>query len=198
MGRARTHSDEAILAAARDLMLEQGPRGVTTAAVSAASGAPIGSIYHRFGSRSVLVAELWIRTVRDFHDYMHDRTCDLVGRERALGMADAMLDYAVEREPDARLLTMASRAGLRADENLPAELRDSVSELNAPLVSVARALAADIYGSRARAAVDRVFFAVYDIPYAAARHALSTNGRFSPALRASMRAAVTAALDAPL
>jgi AcrR family transcriptional regulator len=166
--------------------------------VSAASGAPTGSIYHRFGSRSVLVAELWVRAIRDFHDFVHERTCDLTGRERALAMADAMLDYAREREADARLLTMASRADLRNDEALPAELRASVRALNAPLVDLARDLAQELYGTRSRTAVDRVFFAVYDISYAATRHALGPNGRPSPALRASMRAAVAAALDAPL
>jgi AcrR family transcriptional regulator len=197
MGRARTHSDEAILSAARDLMLEHGPRGVTTAAVSAASGAPTGSIYHRFGSRSALVAELWLRTVRDFHAFVHARSCDLHGRERALALADAVLDYAVEREPDARLLTMSSREELRDDESLPADLRTAVISLNAPLIALARELAGEIYGSRSRPAVDRVLFAVYDVSYAAARHALGRRGRPTRALRASMRAAVAAALDEP-
>jgi AcrR family transcriptional regulator len=195
MGRARTHSDESILAAARDLMLEHGPRGVTTAAVSAASGAPTGSIYHRFGSRSALVAELWLRTVHDFHEFVHRRTLGLRGRDRALAVADAVLDYAVEREPDARLLTMSSREELRSDESLPAELRSAAVALNAPLIGLARELAGEIYGSGARPMVDRVIFAVYDIPYAAARHALGGRGRPSAALRRSMRAAVTAALQ---
>src|SRR5437588_7531594 len=32
---------------------------------SSASGAAVGSIYHRFPSRAVLAAELWIRAVED-------------------------------------------------------------------------------------------------------------------------------------
>jgi AcrR family transcriptional regulator len=162
--------------------------------VSAASGAPTGSIYHRFGSRSALVAELWLRTVRDFHAFVHERTLAVHGLERALAIADAMLDYAVEREPDARLLTMSSREELRDDETLPAELRSAAVALNAPLIGLARELAVELFGSRARSAVDRVIFAVYDIPYAAARHALGGRGRPTAALRRSMRAAVAAAL----
>ena len=63
----RLDSDDEMLAAVRDLLLEHGPRGVTTAAISERSGAPTGSLYHRFGSRSNMVAELWIRTIQKFH-----------------------------------------------------------------------------------------------------------------------------------
>ena len=68
MARPRLHGDDAVLDAARDVVLEAGSGAATTAAVSARSGAPVGSLYHRFGSRDRLLAELWLRTVRRFQD----------------------------------------------------------------------------------------------------------------------------------
>ncbi len=57
--------------------MEAGPRGVTTAAVSVRSGAPTGSLYHRFGSRAAMVAELWVRTIRRFHAFLFEATSDV-------------------------------------------------------------------------------------------------------------------------
>jgi AcrR family transcriptional regulator len=53
-----------MLDVARDLLLEGGAHGATVEAISRASGAPTGSIYHRFGSRDELVTRLWMRAVR--------------------------------------------------------------------------------------------------------------------------------------
>jgi AcrR family transcriptional regulator len=36
----------------------------TIAEIARASGAPVGSLYHRFGSRDDMLAQLWIRAVR--------------------------------------------------------------------------------------------------------------------------------------
>lgn len=57
MPRAVAHDAGAILDAARGLVLEGGPRAAGVAAIAAASGAPVGSIYHRFGSRDGLLEE---------------------------------------------------------------------------------------------------------------------------------------------
>ncbi|MCA1655082.1 MAG: TetR/AcrR family transcriptional regulator, partial [Pseudonocardiaceae bacterium] len=66
MARTRLHTDERILDAARDLWLAD--RAVTTGGISERSGAPVGSLYHRFGSRDALLASLWLRTVRRFQE----------------------------------------------------------------------------------------------------------------------------------
>ncbi|HEY6621834.1 MAG TPA: helix-turn-helix domain-containing protein [Steroidobacteraceae bacterium] len=65
MGRALfEHAD--FLEAARALATEQGPAAVTVGAVTQHLGAPIGSFYHRFASRDVLLGELWLNTVLAF------------------------------------------------------------------------------------------------------------------------------------
>jgi AcrR family transcriptional regulator len=53
-----------MLDAARELVLEDGSWSATMEAIAQASGAPTGSLYHRFGSRDQLLARLWVRAVQ--------------------------------------------------------------------------------------------------------------------------------------
>ena len=105
MPRPSLHSPESILDAARDLLLESGARALTVDAISSASGAPVGSIYHRFGSLDGLLAEMWIAAVRRFQasflgalDGMHSPV------DAAVDAAVSMFDFARDAPADARLL----------------------------------------------------------------------------------------------
>ena len=170
MARRRAYSDEQILAAVRDLLLAEGPRGVTTTAVSARSGAPVGSLYHRFPSRSAMVAQLWIRTIRDFHRFLLAAAEGAEpGLDRALTVAAATIDFAEQHPEDARLLAMASREELRSSDGLTADLVEALDDLNAPAEALAAQLARELYGRAARPQVERVVFAVFGIPYTAVR-----------------------------
>jgi AcrR family transcriptional regulator len=53
------HTEESILDAARQVILQRGLRSTTVAAIAETSGASIGSIYHRFVSVDDLLACLW-------------------------------------------------------------------------------------------------------------------------------------------
>jgi AcrR family transcriptional regulator len=158
----RTHSEEAILAAVRDLLLEAGPRGVTTAAVSVRSGAPTGSLYHRFGSRAAMVAELWVRTIRRFHAFVFEATSSVVS-------------FAAEHPEDARLLLIASREELAKDSDLPSGLTEELATLNQPVEELARQLCRELYGRVTPAGVERVVLAVVGLPYTAVRRRLLQN-----------------------
>src|SRR5262249_22753799 len=68
MGRPPTHTSAQFLDAATALFAEGGVRAVTMAAVAKATAPPSGSVYHRFPDRPALLAELWLRTLRDFQD----------------------------------------------------------------------------------------------------------------------------------
>src|SRR5580658_8555105 len=52
--------------AALVLLSEGGPTAVTMTAIARRSGAPTGSIYHRFPSRSAVVAAAWLRALTLF------------------------------------------------------------------------------------------------------------------------------------
>ena len=58
----------------------------TVSRIATSVGAPVGSVYHRFASRDVLMAELWLRTITRFQDgYLAALSCPGPGRGRRLG-----------------------------------------------------------------------------------------------------------------
>ncbi|MGW4891795.1 helix-turn-helix domain-containing protein [Kitasatospora sp. NPDC004240] len=66
MPRPPRYDDTVLLDAAVRIAAASGPAAVTMAAVAKESGAPNGSVYHRFPQRAVLLAELWLRSVGRF------------------------------------------------------------------------------------------------------------------------------------
>ncbi|MFJ4652417.1 TetR/AcrR family transcriptional regulator [Nocardia sp. NPDC088792] len=58
----------AILDAALTVFLKSGVAGATVEALHRASGASVGSIYHFFGSKDGVAAELYLETLRDYYD----------------------------------------------------------------------------------------------------------------------------------
>lgn len=65
MGRAAHFSEAQILAAATRYVAADGPRA-SVAALARLLKAPSGSIYYRFPNRDSLIAEVWLKAVRDF------------------------------------------------------------------------------------------------------------------------------------
>ena len=67
MAPPRKHDTDRILDAARELALRDGPRAVSVAAIARQSGAPAGTLYHRFSSRDGILAAAWQRALERFH-----------------------------------------------------------------------------------------------------------------------------------
>lgn len=59
---------QVILDAALSCFLRSGVAGTTIDAIHRASGASVGSIYHFFGSKEKVAAELYLDTLRDYFD----------------------------------------------------------------------------------------------------------------------------------
>jgi len=174
MGRRRVHQPNTILDAAQTLVLEEGAGAATVGAIASASGAPIGSIYHAFGSRDTLLAQLWIRAVRRsqrrFLDALEDESEPL---DSAVASALSIYDFARDEPGDARLLVSLRREDL-IQMPLPAGLASE-------LVS--------------RERVEQTALAVFDLPYGALRRHLVSGKRPPAALRVPLARAVRAALD---
>src|SRR5215218_1990560 len=104
MPRPQLHPTDGMLDAARDLLLEDGSRSATIEAIAQASGAPTGSIYHRFGSRDELIARLWMRAVyRSQASFVAALERD-DAKEAALAAAMSIVEFCEENPADARLL----------------------------------------------------------------------------------------------
>jgi AcrR family transcriptional regulator len=186
-----------MLDAARDLLLGEGSRSATIEAIAEASGAPTGSIYHRFGSRDELIARLWIRAVYRSQAAFVAALEQDDARDAALAAAMSIIDFCEEHPADAQLLVAFRREDLiRA---IPAgPLAGELEELNRPVERAVAQLARRLYGRRTREALDRTLLAVFDLPYGAARRYLIAGARLPTGLRADLARAVAAVIDQPV
>jgi AcrR family transcriptional regulator len=93
--RRRTAEDARAeaLAAARKLLLEKGPEGVTLKAVAGAVGVTHANLLHHFGSAGALQTELMAMMVRDLADSMRE----LIGKVReGEGSPESLVDLTFE------------------------------------------------------------------------------------------------------
>lgn len=188
----KVFSTEAILDAAREVVITHGSRGATVAAIAATAAVPIGSIYHRFDSVDELLAESWLRAARRSQQraLAVDASLD-APLAAAEAIALAMYDHCLAEPRDTLLLAALSRAELidRCTGTLRSEL-ESVNELvETRVAKLARAL----FGRADRRTRDLVLLALIDIPYGFARRQIES-GRSAPARRERLAAAVAAVL----
>jgi AcrR family transcriptional regulator len=147
-------------------------------------------VYHRFGSRDELVARAWLRAVRRFQAGFLAALGAADPREAAVGAVRWAVRFCVTEPADAHLLLAHSRSAL-LDAEPHGAVAAALVTVNDPLVDAIRELATRLYGSDAPAAVERVSYAVMDLPYAVLRrHLLAgtvddrTIGMLEPAVRA--------------
>ena len=171
MAPPRKHETDVILDATRALVLAHGPRAASVAAIAKASGAPAGTLYHRFGNRDGVVTAAWLRALERFQSRALAAAADTpidTALETATAMAVAAIGFARELPDDARLLLTIRPDDLR-DGQPDAAFRQTLAAMNAPLVERVRELAAQLYGSSDPRAIDAVNRAVADLPYAVVR-----------------------------
>ncbi|GAA0953662.1 TetR/AcrR family transcriptional regulator [Nonomuraea longicatena] len=173
VGRPAKFDADRILDAAAAVAAEGGQGAVTVTAVAARLGAPSGSIYHRYGSRDLLLAHLWIRTVRRFQEGFLEaaRTPDPV--EAVRRTAAHTVRWSAEHPDEARLLLRHHVDELRLA--WPTELGEELSRLNAASMAAMGRIAAGCGHGDLR----RVVFALVDVPLAAVRRHLRA-GEGSP------------------
>jgi AcrR family transcriptional regulator len=168
VGRPARYSAEAILDAAAQLVAAHGPAGSTIGAIADSLGAPTGSIYHRFGSKDVLLAELWLQTVETFQIGFQASLSGPQPRDAGLDGALYTPRWVRAHPVPARLLLLHSR-----EDFLPGGWPEEVIERAAALTKQGE-VALYSFAHRALGATDaptmrRARYAVIDLPYAAVR-----------------------------
>ena len=163
MARPRSHSPDTVLDAARAIVLRDGARAATVAAIARASGAPTGSLYHAFGSRDALLAAAWERAARRSQARWVEAAQGPDPVAAGVAMALSLLAFAREHREDCRLLL-----GMRVEDLVDGPAPD-LETLNAPVVETVAALARRLGGPSAR---ERVVLATVDLPYGAIRRRL--------------------------
>jgi AcrR family transcriptional regulator len=167
MAPPRKHQTDVILDATRALVLAEGPRAASVGAIAKASGAPAGTLYHRFGNRNGILIAAWLRALERFQARALAATADTV-LESAVATAVAAIDFMREVPDDARLL-VAVRPSDLLDGVPDDDFEQTLDAQNAPLVKRARTFARELYGSSDARCVDAVARAVVDLPNAVVR-----------------------------
>lgn len=195
MGRPQLHASDTILDVARDLALMRGAGAATVKAIAAASGAPTGSLYHRFGSQADLLGRVWARAARHSQEAWLIALRDPDPRRAAIGGALAIHDFCQRETADARLLVSFRREDLLRAEPSPQLARELVA-LNRPVEQAIAELAARLYGTARLRARQQTALVAIDLPYGAVRRYLIENRRLPAALRGQIEAAVGGVLNA--
>ncbi|MBH0776422.1 TetR family transcriptional regulator [Nocardia bovistercoris] len=169
MAPPRKHDTDAILDAARTLVLEAGPRAASVAAIAAASGAPVGTLYHRFGNRDGVLTAVWLRALERFQTLaMAAATANDDALEAGVAMACASIEFGRRTPDDARLLLDLRPRDL-IDAGSDSELERTRARMNEPLYDQLRRVTADLCGRAGERELEAVSRAVIDLPYAALR-----------------------------
>ncbi|MDT5003053.1 MAG: hypothetical protein QOJ24_229 [Mycobacterium sp.] len=167
MAPPRKHQTDAILDATRRLVLAAGPRAASVTAIAEASGAPAGTLYHRFGNRNGVLSAAWLRALERFQT----RAMAAQGEtalETAVAMAKAVVSFARELPEDAQLLLTLRPSDL-LDGTPDAAFWDTLAAMNQPLLARLREVARQLYGRADGRSVEAVARAVADLPYGVVR-----------------------------
>ncbi|MGE0221446.1 TetR/AcrR family transcriptional regulator [Mycolicibacterium sp.] len=162
MPRPALYTADVLLDAAAELLAEDGPAAVTMAAVARITGAPSGSVYHRFPTRAALCGELWVRTEERFQDGLIDA---LSGegdpQQRCVAGALRVVELCRDHPVQAQVLLAGP------DELGAGEWPDPLTGRRKRLQRKLRKVLGDICDDASRAHA-----ALIDVPYAIARRHL--------------------------
>jgi AcrR family transcriptional regulator len=167
MAPPRKHQTDVILDATRTLVLAEGPRAASVGAIAKASGAPAGTLYHRFTNRNGILAAAWLRALGRFQSRALEAEGDTI-LESAVATAVAAVDFLRAVPDDARLL-VALRPSDLLDGEPDDDFQRTLAAHNAPLIERVIVFARELYGSSDPRNRDAIARAVVDLPSAVVR-----------------------------
>ncbi len=174
-------------------MLADGARAASINRIVDVSGAPKGSVYHRFGGIDDLHAAMWARAVRRSQEGWLTAIAGPDPAEAAVAAALSVFDFAAEHPADARLLASLRREDLVDRASDPALLED-LARLNGRVREALAELARRLTGRASRRAVEAVALVTVDLPLGAVRRHLADGqpppGHLRPLLEAAARQAL--------
>jgi AcrR family transcriptional regulator len=174
MPRTPKFDEEQILTAARRLVVTRGPSGATIGAIAHAVGAPTGSIYHRFASRDVVLAEVWLRAASAFQAAFFHRLRGSPPKAAGLGAALYMAQRVRTDPGEARILLLHRREDF-VDRGWPGTLRQRATRLGREVEDELRGFSRRLCGRADARTVRVVTFAVVEAPFAAVRRHVAVN-----------------------
>jgi AcrR family transcriptional regulator len=168
---------EHFIDAAIALVAEGGPGAATMQAIARRVGAPTGSIYHRFASRSAILAAAWNASYGSLAGVLAPLLQAGQPREAAL----ALLPWASEDRYRARFLLLHEPVSLFEDAPPPEPLRQEMERLENEMDQAFRAcIARTGDGALREEDLARAKFLIFDAPTAILRPHLLADGAIPP------------------
>jgi AcrR family transcriptional regulator len=193
MPRTPEYDADQIVTAAGRLIAARGPGTATIGAIARAVDAPTGSIYHRFPSRDVLLAHVWLRAATAFQTEFFRRLAGSPPRRAGLAAALFMAQRVREHPQEARLLLFHRREDF-VDRGWPAELSRQARALGRQIEAELRDFSRRLTGHADVRTVRVVAFAVVEAPFAAVRRHVAANERPPPTVDDLIRVTYNAVL----
>ncbi|MCB9479430.1 MAG: TetR/AcrR family transcriptional regulator [Deltaproteobacteria bacterium] len=181
MGRSSKYSKEQIVTSAAELIAEGGVQAATMTAIAKRSGAPIGSLYHRYPSREALLAELWLDLIEQFQAGLTSTLDGDPPLEAAVATALYAVRWTREKPVESRVMLLFHRRELMQSDDLPGELAERAAKLEPQLGEMLRGFCRRYWGEVNSANMERARLAILGIPAESARSYLE-RGKTPPAL----------------
>src|SRR5262245_12922273 len=194
MPRIPEYDADQIVTAAGRLIAAHGPGAATISAIARAVGAPTGSIYHRFPSRDVLLAQVWLRAATAFQAEFFRRLAGSPPWRAGLAAALYMAQRVRENPREARLLLVHRREDF-VDRGWPAALTRQARALDRQIDDALGDFSRRLTGRTDARTVRIVAFAVVEAPFAAVRRHVATNEAPPPAVDDLIRVTYEAVLE---
>jgi AcrR family transcriptional regulator len=192
MGRNPLYDRDGLLDTARALAVEGGPAAVTMAAVARRSGAPSGSVYHRFPDRPALLAALWLRSVTGFQSGFVAVIESEPGRDGLVAAARYVVSWCRANPADAAVLLWGAESFGRADWD--ATDLEALESANARTYNAVREAARQM-GAADDEEVEFAELAVVGVPYAIVRRRLRNDAGLPERAEVMAAEAARALLD---
>lgn len=195
MAPPRKHDTDEILDAARTVALRDGPRATSVAAIAHESGAPAGTLYHRFRNRDGVLQATWLRALGRFHDEVLAAADHPDPVEAGVAVAAAAVRFARRWPDDARLLVVVRRTDL-LDGGADTGFEQRLAAMNAPVEDTVARIARGL-GRTDGPAREIVTAAVVDLPGAAIRRHARAGRKVPSWLEGSIAATARRLLTTP-
>lgn len=146
---------------------------MTIRALTDATGASSGTIYHAFGSREDLLGRMWLRAARRFLSAQNAAVDTALAKEtttesaRRATVAVASVPYSLKADfPNSATVLLRYRRDDILGQKLSGELRSDLQNLDADLLRVLKRLAAALWAREDRPAIETIALCVVDLPTA--------------------------------
>ncbi|MCC7541479.1 MAG: TetR/AcrR family transcriptional regulator [Deltaproteobacteria bacterium] len=163
MGRPPKFGRRDIAGAALRLVAARGPAAATMSAIAQELGAPTGSIYHRFASRELLLAELWMEVVESFQGELATSLAEARDIDGAARAVRRMLGWVRAHPIEARLLLLHRREDF-VPGDWPDALVERAAALEPQMGSALRRFCKRALGDAGEPSLARARFALLDAP----------------------------------